>query len=542
MSPPHFRQLISLNFTILLMAGFFTTAALSQSVIKNLPGFDGELPFILETGYIGVGESEEVQLFYYFIESERSPENDPLLLWLTGGPGCSGFSGLVYEIGPFIFDYANSDGIIPSLVQNPYSWTKVANIIFIDQPAGTGFSYAKTREAYKCSDTLLGRQNYEFLKKWLLNHPGYLKNPLYIAGDSYSGLTVPLVVDEVYNGIEAGSNPKLNMKGYILGNPLTDVYADFNGRVAYAHRMGLLSDELYLSAKQNCYGYYLSVDPSNSQCKDDIRRLNQCLEKIRKPHILEPWCENQWTAGDILQKTNETAGRFLQSVPHSKSWCRDDNNLYSAKWANAKLVQKALHVREGTITEWVRCNDSLTYDLDYNQTQVFTYDVKSTVDDHKKFSYKECRALVYSGDHDMVVPHTTTEEWIKALKLQIRSEWRPWFVQGQIAGYTAAYFHGRYDLTYATVKGAGHTAPEYKPEQCFDFKKIHSLLVISCCIPPQTNKNNPCLNPTTNTVSCEFITFDFFECDSPLMYVVCKLFHMSEIYLVRISVVVAGYL
>ncbi|XP_037494220.1 serine carboxypeptidase-like 18 isoform X4 [Jatropha curcas] len=380
-----------------------------QSIIKTLPGFPGNLPFKLETGYIGVGQLDEVQLFYYFVESEGNPQEDPLLLWLTGGPGCSGFSALVYEIGPLSFNYAKSR-VKPTLELNPYSWTKVASIIFLDAPVGTGFSYATTSQAYQSSDTNQGAANYEFLRKWLLDHPEFQSNRLYIAGDTYSGKIVPLVVQEIVNGNDAGRNPNMNLVGYVLGNPVTDEAKDTNSRFKYAYFTGLISEEVYETGKRNCKGNYTYAEPNNTAC------------------------------AVVLQVYEQTY-----------------NYIPSYAWLNDKMVQKALHIREGTIENWVRCNTSLLY----------TKDLTSSFGLHRNLTEKGLKVLIYSGDQDISVPFLSTMAWIEALNLTIEYDWNPWFLDGQVAGYWMEYYRNMYMLTYATIKGGGHTAPEYKPKECF---------------------------------------------------------------------------
>ncbi|KAL7206335.1 hypothetical protein ACSBR2_019113 [Camellia fascicularis] len=432
-----------------------------SALVKTLPGFSGNLSFKLETGYVGVGESDEVQLFYYFIESERSPKDDPLMLWLTGGPGCSALSALLYEIGPFTFDYETSTWNKPTLKLNPYSWTKVVNIIFLDSPVGTGFSYAKTSAAYNTSDTLAAGQAYSFLRKWIVDHPEFLDNPLYIGGDSYSGLIVPNVVQEIYDGNEVGNEPPLNIEGYLLGNPFTHEINDLNSRVPFAHRVVYLSNSLYESTKAYCYGKYRDVDPDNVLCVEYLQQVQECVEKINMPQILEPLCGTlspkphflKWDRNALVEEIPKNLS--LPTIPGP--WCRNYNYIYSYVWANDETVRKALHVREGTKEEWQRCNKTLS----------MTNDVVNSVNFHKNLTTRRCRALVYSGDHDMVIPYMGTLEWINVLDLPIVYGWKPWFLHGEVSGFTERYTNNLYSLTFATVKGAGHTAPEYMPKDCF---------------------------------------------------------------------------
>ncbi|KAI3754312.1 hypothetical protein L1987_54094 [Smallanthus sonchifolius] len=87
---------------------FFLSLSNANSIVKNLPGFHGDLPFTLETGYVGLGADNETQFFYYFVESQSDPLNDPFLFSLTGGPGTTGLYPFLYQIGPLSINFDNS--------------------------------------------------------------------------------------------------------------------------------------------------------------------------------------------------------------------------------------------------------------------------------------------------------------------------------------------------------------------------------------------------------------------------------------------------
>ncbi|KAG6518310.1 hypothetical protein ZIOFF_021714 [Zingiber officinale] len=101
---------------------------------------------------------------------------------------------------PLKFVTVEYNGSLPSLVYHPYSWTKVANIIFVDSPLGSGFSYSRKYEGYDANDTIWSEQASKFLLQWLVEHPQFISNPLYIAGDSYAGKIVPMVAKRILDG------------------------------------------------------------------------------------------------------------------------------------------------------------------------------------------------------------------------------------------------------------------------------------------------------------------------------------------------------
>ncbi|KAK1314419.1 Serine carboxypeptidase-like 18 [Acorus calamus] len=446
----------SMKALLVLSTLLFSSSAYTSNVVKILPGFDGPLPFHLETGYIAVEEDNDVQLFYYFIKSDRSPKEDPLIVWITGGPYCSSFTALAFEIGPLRFDVKEYKGELPTLVAHPYSWTKVSNALFIDTPVWTGFSYSKSSTNKADGDIISSKRVSTFVKKWLEENPKFKTNPLYIGGDSYSGKVVPVITHELMKDIEDGRAKHLNLKGYVAGNPLTSVKIDFNAIFPYAHRMGFISDELYKSAKKRCRGQYL--EPMNAQCVEDVKAMEILISGIDARNILEKKCVD-----DYYDFQNHATHRrslvmdsqMIFSPPPSNLTldCRSYRFMLSYFWANNEIVREALHVKKGTIKEWIRCNKQPNYVSDIPSSLPFHFDITT----------RGYRALMYSGDHDMTIPYLGTQEAIKSLNFPVIDQWRPFTIDGQVAGFTISYAN---NLTFALVKGGGHTSPEMRPKEC----------------------------------------------------------------------------
>jgi len=165
------------------------------------------------SGYIDLSTGPK-HLFYWAFESRNDPAHDPVILWMTGGPGCSSEVALFGENGPC---KVNADGT--ATMVNPYSWNKNATLIYVDQPAGTGFSYGQK----DATEVGVARDMVDFLVQWFRLHPKFSQHDLYVTGESYAGHYVPAVA----SGLFRNGTLQKQLKGLAIGNGLTDPEIQF---------------------------------------------------------------------------------------------------------------------------------------------------------------------------------------------------------------------------------------------------------------------------------------------------------------------------
>jgi cathepsin A (carboxypeptidase C) len=130
------------------------------------------------TGWLDVGPKH---IFFWYFESRTAPEEDPLVLWLNGGPGASSMLGLLEELGPCLIN-EHGNGTI----YNQYGWNKAANMLFLDQPAGVGFSYLDKGEPVPSDSFSAAEDLHLFLQTFVSKAFPKLKDQTFhISGESY---------------------------------------------------------------------------------------------------------------------------------------------------------------------------------------------------------------------------------------------------------------------------------------------------------------------------------------------------------------------
>jgi cathepsin A (carboxypeptidase C) len=187
-------------------------------------------------GYVQIGPNPENEMFYWFFPSRRAPSADPLILWLTGGPGCSSEIALFVENGPFRIDKKTME-----VGTNPWSWNTRANLIYIDQPLGTGLSTVDPKNLIK-TEQEISIEVYTFLTKFLELFPSLKGRDFYVFGESYAGHYVPNISNYIFHK----KNPNLILKGAAIGNGLPDPWVQYSAYAEFSLYNQLISFDTYL--------------------------------------------------------------------------------------------------------------------------------------------------------------------------------------------------------------------------------------------------------------------------------------------------------
>uniref|UniRef100_A0A2I3S5W7 Carboxypeptidase n=1 Tax=Pan troglodytes TaxID=9598 RepID=A0A2I3S5W7_PANTR len=239
-------------------------AAPDQDEIQRLPGLAKQPSFRQYSGYLKGSGSKH--LHYWFVESQKDPENSPVVLWLNGGPGCSSLDGLLTEHGPFL---VQPDGV--TLEYNPYSWNLIANVLYLESPAGVGFSYSDDK-FYATNDTEVAQSNFEALQDFFRLFPEYKNNKLFLTGESYAGIYIPTLAVLVMQ------DPSMNLQGLAVGNGLSSYEQNDNSLVYFAYYHGLLGNRLWSSLQTHCCSqnkcnFYDNKDPECVTNLQEVARI-----------------------------------------------------------------------------------------------------------------------------------------------------------------------------------------------------------------------------------------------------------------------------
>lgn len=345
---------------------------------------------------------------------------------------------------------------------NEFSWHNTANLLFLDQPVGTGMSYTRGN-TFRTDEETVASDFYQFLQKFLQKHSEYIEGTgankrsrrLFIFGESHAGRYIPnfsnYILDQNSQDTvkaDSDSDVHIQLEGVAIGNGWVHPriqydYSDF------AHGLGLLTFGQVRSLKTAFADCTSELDDGNFYSTTCLSNMDAIMGSVKSGK-----------GGKSLNYYD--VRQYVHSIG---SYPSGQNDIIS--YLNQEGVRKALHANTERAFRFDICSNEVYRGL-------AKFDGVSTLEKVQRLLRSGLRVLFYNGQWDMMCNHYNTE------KLLLHLDWNgsdayqsadkyTWTVEGLKTPAGFAQQGG--NLTYLVVTGAGHMVPMDAPEAAADMAR-----------------------------------------------------------------------
>ncbi|XP_031840488.1 retinoid-inducible serine carboxypeptidase [Nomia melanderi] len=419
------------------MTGFTACLLAAICLVSGTLARKGFGPGEQEWGYVQVRPNANMFWWLYYTSANVSSYYDkPLIIWLQGGPGASSTSyGNFEELGPLDLD----------LKPRNYTWVKDYNVLFIDNPVGTGFSYTTSSTAYATTNAQIASDLVECMRGFLKKLPKFANVSTYITTESYGGKMGAEFALAWYKAQQAGTI-KSKLKGVALGDawisPIDSVltWGPFLYQTGMVDKNGLSEIDRAARATQD------AVRTGKWRAATNLWSYTEGVI-VKVTHNINFY--------NILTKTNYMYGKnWFLSNPMLK---RDDGvSVYDASLTNLMNgpVKRALNL---SVNHGVQSNTVFS-----KLQEDFMKPVVDKVE--LLLNQTDLKVIVLTGQLDLIVDTPGTFDWVDKMQWKGRREWRltdrvPLTAQNVIEGYATSYGN----LAMYWVNRAGHMVPKDNP-------------------------------------------------------------------------------
>ncbi|WFD42919.1 carboxypeptidase D [Malassezia psittaci] len=429
----------------------------------NVPGIPFKLPHSWAGNLpISAKKNESDELFFWLWEPANDVGHDDVVVWLNGGPGCSSLEGLFQENGPFSLPM-QKEWVVK---QNPYSWTNLSHVVWVENPVGVGFT--KGTPDIK-GERDLAREFYGFLEQFYETFAELKGKRLWITGESYAGMYIPYIAHEIYQHPTNASG--INLQGISINDP--SFTTDFLGEEApafeyfekYYSVMGLnqssvesvrskakkLGVETYVADNLHYPSQGPITVPSQFNLSEDsiwepiydIASKNPCFSIYE----IKPNCDFQYDPlGAPLNSQDSSKTNFINDTPGLK---------------------KAIHAE--TSKAWVECTETNVFKAAKGQTDPSTAPDRSVL---PNVIEKNQKTVIQHGTYDYVLIANGSALAIQNMTWngKMGFEKKP-STPIKFDGKTHGVMGEERGLTFALVDGSGHMIPQFKPKTAYKLQQ-----------------------------------------------------------------------